>query len=70
MNTKNAEKHDAERTESESVQKVENGHTFDSENLPDMLKIYYKRLFPHKNFYRWLSYFSCKYTRTAKAECT
>lgn len=25
-------------------------------DLQDMLPIYYKRLFPHKNFYRWLSY--------------
>ncbi|CRK96576.1 CLUMA_CG010024, isoform A [Clunio marinus] len=29
---------------------------FDPELLPDMLPVYYKRLFPHKQFYRWLSY--------------
>lgn len=34
---------------------------FDPVYLPDMLKVYYKRLFPHKAFYRWLSYASCKY---------
>ncbi|KAL9906165.1 DNA primase small subunit isoform 1-T1 [Glossina fuscipes fuscipes] len=29
---------------------------YDSTLLPFMLPVYYKRLFPHKPFYRWLSY--------------
>lgn len=29
---------------------------YTEQDLQDMLPIYYKRLFPHKNFYRWLSY--------------
>ncbi|XP_037950042.1 DNA primase small subunit [Teleopsis dalmanni] len=29
---------------------------YDINILPDMLPLYYKRLFPHKPFYRWLSY--------------
>lgn len=29
---------------------------YTQQDLQDMLPIYYKRLFPHKNFYRWLSY--------------
>lgn len=34
---------------------------YDAAFLPDMLPVYYKRLFPHKPFYRWLSYGLCKY---------
>ncbi|CAH0555024.1 unnamed protein product [Brassicogethes aeneus] len=29
---------------------------FNEEHLPDLLPLYYKRLFPHANFFRWLSY--------------
>lgn len=29
---------------------------YDPEILPDMLPLYYKRLFPHDPYYRWLSY--------------
>ncbi|XP_050096448.1 DNA primase small subunit [Anopheles aquasalis] len=29
---------------------------FDPNILPDLLPLYYKRLFPHKQFYRWMSY--------------
>lgn len=29
---------------------------FDEETLPDLLPLYYKRLFPHLQFYKWLSY--------------
>ncbi|CAO1378370.1 unnamed protein product [Diamesa tonsa] len=29
---------------------------FDPEALKDLLPIYYKRIFPHKPFYRWMSY--------------
>ncbi|KAG5892628.1 hypothetical protein JTB14_019716 [Gonioctena quinquepunctata] len=29
---------------------------FNEETLPDLLPLYYKRLFPHLQFYRWLSY--------------
>lgn len=35
--------------------------SFSPETLQDMLPIYYKRLFPHKQFYRWLSYNLCKF---------
>lgn len=34
---------------------------FDPDSLQDMLPLYYKRLFPHKQFYRWLSYNNCKF---------
>lgn len=33
---------------------------FDSSQLRDLLRIYYKRLFPHKLFYNWLVYGYCK----------
>lgn len=29
---------------------------YTDQDLQDILKIYYKRLFPHAPFYRWLSY--------------
>ncbi|KAJ8984834.1 hypothetical protein NQ317_013034 [Molorchus minor] len=29
---------------------------FNEEHLPDLLPLYYKRLFPHQPFCRWLSY--------------
>lgn len=29
---------------------------YDPEILRDLLPLYYKRLFPHQPFYRWLSY--------------
>lgn len=32
---------------------------FDTALLPDLLPLYYKRLFPHIPFYRWLSYGLC-----------
>lgn len=37
-----------------------NDAVYDPAVLPDMLPVYYKRLFPHKPFYRWLSYGLCK----------
>lgn len=49
-----------ESVESKAVDKKDSEHAFDPVYLPDMLKVYYKRLFPHKAFYRWLSYASCK----------
>lgn len=36
---------------------------FKPEVLQDMLPIYYKRLFPHKHFYRWLSYNLCELSK-------
>lgn len=33
---------------------------FEAEELPMLLPVYYKRLFPHKLFYRWMSYGLCK----------
>lgn len=36
---------------------------FDQENLQDMLKIYYKRLFPRQVFYRWLTYGHSKFNQ-------
>lgn len=29
---------------------------YKEETLPDVLPLYYKRLFPYETFYRWLSY--------------
>lgn len=34
---------------------------FNPDDLPDLLPLYYKRLFPHKPLYRWLSYGNCEY---------
>lgn len=39
----------------------ETAKQFSPEGLQDMLPIYYKRLFPHIQFYRWLSYNLCKF---------
>jgi DNA primase small subunit len=36
--------------------KPETGSTYDSQDLPQLLQIYYKLLFPHKVMHRWLSY--------------
>lgn len=36
---------------------------FNPDLLQDMLPIYYKRLFPHKQFYRWLSYNLCEFNK-------
>lgn len=33
---------------------------YSRQDLQDMLKIYYKRLFPRTSFYRWLTYSFCK----------
>ena len=29
---------------------------YDPASLPDLLPVYYKRLFPYGPYYRWLSY--------------
>ena len=29
---------------------------FDPACIPDLLPVYYRRLFPHELYYRWLSY--------------
>jgi len=34
---------------------------YDSSALPDMLPVYYRRLFPHEHFYRWLNYGHCEF---------
>lgn len=39
---------------------------FDPDTLQDMLPLYYKRLFPHKQFYRWLSYNNCEFALFTK----
>ncbi|CAG9817107.1 unnamed protein product, partial [Phaedon cochleariae] len=33
-----------------------NSTEFNEDTLPDLLPLYYRRLFPHLQFYRWLSY--------------
>lgn len=30
--------------------------TFDPAELPELLKLYYRRLFPYSQYYRWLNY--------------
>lgn len=30
--------------------------TFDPTELPELLKLYYRRLFPYAQYYRWLNY--------------
>lgn len=45
----------------ETVEKpTEYAVQFDPDELPMLLPVYYKRLFPHKLFYRWLSYGLCE----------
>lgn len=39
---------------------LEDKVSFDPDELPMLLPVYYKRLFPHKLFYRWLSYGLCE----------
>lgn len=39
---------------------------YDSNILPDMLPVYYRRLFPHEPFYRWLNYGHCKICSLSK----
>lgn len=34
---------------------------YDSASLPDLLPLYYRRLFPFSQYYRWLNYGGCKY---------
>lgn len=34
---------------------------YSQQDLQDMLPIYYKRLFPHKPFKQWLTYYGSKY---------
>ena len=34
---------------------------YDPESLPDLLPIYYKKLFPFDQYYKWLSYGNGKY---------
>jgi hypothetical protein len=34
---------------------------FNPETLPDLLAVYYKRLFPYGPYYRWLSYGNGRY---------
>jgi len=36
---------------------------YNPEVLQDMLPVYYRRLFPHQPFYRWLSYGLSKCTQ-------
>lgn len=42
---------------------------YDPEILPDLLPLYYKRLFPHLPFYRWLSYGNGKYIQYQQYLC-
>ena len=30
--------------------------SYDANSLPDLLPIYYKRIFPYAPYYRWLNY--------------
>jgi DNA primase small subunit len=34
----------------------ENTHDYDAASLPDLLPIYYKRLFPYGPYFKWLNY--------------
>lgn len=34
----------------------ENKSTYDSASLPDLLPIYYKKLFPYGPYFKWLNY--------------
>lgn len=42
------------------MNQIEDENVYDPNILPDLLPIYYKRLFPHIPFYRWMAYGSCK----------
>lgn len=45
---------------------IEPKSAYDPAILQDQLPLYYKRLFPHKPFYRWLSYSLCKFVYMIK----
>lgn len=40
---------------------ADNKGEYNQDELQYLLPIYYKRIFPHKPFYRWLSYGLCKF---------
>lgn len=42
---------------------VDKNEAFDCNMLPEILPVYYNRLFPFDSFYRWLSYGNCKLER-------
>ncbi|ALC43880.1 DNApol-alpha50 [Drosophila busckii] len=45
-----------QETTQETTPNEQKVSTYDPAILPDMLPVYYRRLFPHEPFYRWLSY--------------
>lgn len=46
--------------EAQPAQEAKKVPVFDASMLPDMLPVYYRRLFPHEPFYRWLNYGHCE----------
>lgn len=40
----------------DNKQKMSEKSTYDAASLPDLLPIYYKKLFPYGLYYRWLNY--------------
>lgn len=51
---------DQQPEQQKSVKSTDASVVYDPAFLPDMLPVYYRRLFPHKPFFRWLSYGSRK----------
>lgn len=46
-----------EKVENPVIKKeINDTNVYKSQQLPELLKVYYRHLFPHKLFYRWLSY--------------
>lgn len=54
------EKDHTDNDQKEMIREKKDEILYDSTLLPFMLPVYYKRIFPHKPFYRWLSYSLCE----------
>ena len=46
----------ATETQQENQNKVDEKSIYSQDELPDLLPVYYKRLFPYGLYYRWLNY--------------
>ena len=43
-------------TDTENQNKVDQKSSYSQDELPDLLPVYYRRLFPYGLYYRWLNY--------------
>ena len=54
-----------------TTQAVNGGNDYDRSELPELLRIYYSRLFPYDKYFEWLQYgesiLICLYSQLARA---